>query len=58
MVSFGGCMAVSSIGLLWVACALLSFFDGVHNYIGWKILMIIKIYQGGIYQCDIGAAAR
>jgi hypothetical protein len=51
-------MAVSFIGLLWVAYALLGFFDSVHNYIGWKILMIIKIYQGGIYQCDIGVAAR
>jgi hypothetical protein len=51
-------LGISFIGLLWVAYALLGFFDSVHNYIGWKILMIIKIYQGGIYQCDIGVAAR
>jgi len=37
MVSFGGYMAVSSIGLLWVACALLGFFDGAYNYMAWKI---------------------
>tara|TARA_Y100000592_G_C5435364_1_gene300439 strand:- start:1209 stop:1343 length:135 start_codon:yes stop_codon:yes gene_type:complete len=30
-------MAVSFVGLLWVAYALLGFFDSVHNYIAWKI---------------------
>jgi hypothetical protein len=36
-------MAVSFIGLLWVAYALLGFFDSVHNYIGWKIWGLLKL---------------
>ena len=39
-------MAVSSIGLLWVAYALLGFFDSVHNYIGWKIPNKLNIHLG------------
>jgi hypothetical protein len=37
-------MAVSFIGLLWVAYSLLGFFDGVHNYIGWKIPNKLNIH--------------
>ena len=37
-------MAVSSIGLLWVAYALLGFFDSVHNYIAWKIPNKLNIH--------------
>jgi hypothetical protein len=30
-------LGICLISLLWVAYSLLNFFDGVHNYIGWKI---------------------
>jgi len=50
-------LGICLIGPLWVAYALLGFVDSVHNYIAWKKFMtVMKIYQGGIYQGDIGVA--
>tara|TARA_R100000654_G_scaffold30310_1_gene55081 strand:+ start:294 stop:422 length:129 start_codon:yes stop_codon:yes gene_type:complete len=38
-------MVVAFIGLSWVGYALLGLFDGVYDYIAWKIWGVVKVHH-------------